>query len=189
MRPYKPTKVKFSSCPPLLKSIQNGQSNLCSHDPKVLALHDGIQPATVENENTWQVVANFKFLPKYLTVPYSHEAYQVKNTCPPAIVDGCTCPNGCPDENSNHKKTCPLYVQKPKTPQIIPARKTDTPAPIESPADTIRAKYAWIEAWENDPKKRMYKSTLHNARVNMAAELAALDSLDVTAEYKSLVTV
>ena len=58
-----------------------------------------------------------------------------------------------------------------------------TPAPTEyiatleaaiiypGTAQAIQAKYAWVDAWEADPKKKIYRATIHNARADMRAEL------------------
>lgn len=51
-------------------------------------------------------------------------------------------------------------------------------------AEIICKKYTWIERWEADPKKRMYKSTIQNGKTNRRAELAALNGLNVTAEFQ-----
>lgn len=57
------------------------------------------------------------------------------------------------------------------------------------PRAVILAKYAWIAEWEADPKKRFYKSTIHNAKINLRDELAALDApIDITAELAAIKT-
>lgn len=79
-------------------------------------------------------------------------------------------------------------AQAPEVIEVSPVTKTDKTASDESDYETQRAailkKYAWIE--KTDPR---YKSTIHNGRINLRDELAALDAqkpLDVTAEFAKI---
>lgn len=80
------------------------------------------------------------------------------------------------------------YRSPRKTKTVFSATKPE-PQQEPDPRAVILAKYAWIAEWEADPKKRFYKSTIHNARINLRDELAALDApIDITAELAAIKT-
>lgn len=86
---------------------------------------------------------------------------------------------------ANPEPAAPVEVvykhRQPRSTKTIFAPKTVTPP--ADPRAAIVAKYAWVTRWENDPEKRKFKATIHNAKVNMREELAALDNtpIDITA--------
>lgn len=67
-------------------------------------------------------------------------------------------------------------------------RITDWMSKPCDPRDVINFKYQWIELWEADPKKRIYKSTIQNGKANRRTELAAFEAINVTAEFQSINT-
>lgn len=79
----------------------------------------------------------------------------------------------------------PAPVTARYTPEKVyspaPAAKSKI-APITDETAAIVRKYLWIA----DSKKRMYKSTIQNGKVNRAAELAQLEALNVTAEFQQI---
>jgi hypothetical protein len=68
-----------------------------------------------------------------------------------------------------------------------PAPILETPIAEISPLDAIYAKYAWIEKWESDTKKRFFKATIANGKINRRDEIAAISApINVTADFQNL---
>lgn len=93
------------------------------------------------------------------------------------------------DTQPTHEETAPTIPQERKVSQRK-GKKTQTaePSTVMSALAQIEAKYAWIEQWESDPKMRIWRATIQNAKVDRRRALAALEqpAIDVTAEFEAI---
>ena len=143
---------------------------------------------------------------KYQPAGHEHDRAQITMTCQISKINttpAATAPQAQPQNDEKTPILAPQATQpEPITAHVPKERNLPTqPAPDQAPdqapqpdrtLDTyameraaILKKYRWVD--RTDPK---YKSTIHNGRINLRNELAALDArraaINVTAEFSTI---